>query len=581
MAAARTIPSTGNNGVVTFTTKIDGEAVPRSIGISSAVVSREANRIPFCRLIIYDGEASKSDFPAANGNLFVPGKELELWAGFSSDEELIFKGIIIKHSIKLRKDTSPLLEVVAKDAFVKLTTQTKNKYFVEKSDKQMIEELADEAGLTADVGDTGAALKEMVQYHSTDWDFMMMRAEANGMICFCEDGKLVAQKPNLTAETSLELLFGATLLEMDAEQDARQQFAALHAQTWSHADQELVEVEASAPQMNEAGNISADDLALVTKNEKKIVQHSGAVPEPQLQQWADAQWMRSKLSKIRGSAKFRGYAAVKPGQMISLNGIGERFSGDVYISGIRHELFGGEWSTTAQFGLDAESFAEKFPNNVLPASGFVPAVKGLHAGVVTDLEDPQNEFRVKVKIPTVSMQEEGMWARMMMPDAGNNRGFFFRPEVGDEVLIGFLHEDPNYAVILGALHSSAKAAPLTQSNDNHEKGLYTRSEMKWVWNDEKKSFTTETPKGKKIVIDEDAGKIEIADENSNKIIMNADGITIEAAKAVTIKAGTDLKLQSMNAEMKADVNGKINAGASMELSSGGSTAVKGATVMIN
>lgn len=581
MPVARTIPSSGKNGVVTFTVKMSGDAVPRSISVASAVIQREANRIPSCHLIIYDGEASKSDFPAANGDLFIPGKEMEVWAGFNSTEEMIFKGVVVKQAVKLRKDTAPMLEIIAKDVFVNLTTITKSKYFAEKSDKDIIEEIVGDAGLSADVGRTGAAIKEIVQYHSTDWDFIMMRAEANGMICFCEDGKLIAQQPNFNADASLELLFGATLLEMDAEQDARHQFKKLHAQTWNYADQELTDVEATAPELTEQGNISSDDLAAAIKNEKKVIQHGAAVPEQQLQQWADAQFMRSKLSKIRGSAKFRGYAQVKPGQMVSLNGIGDRFNGNAFISGIRHELFGGEWSTVAQFGLDAEPFASKVSTNVLPAAALVPSIKGLHIGIVTDLEDPLNEFRVKIKIPTISMQEEGIWARMMMPDAGDNRGFFFRPEVGDEVVVGFFHEDPNHAVVLGCMHSSAKAAPLQQNNDNHEKGLYTRSEMKWVWNDDKKSFTTETPKGKKIVIDEDAGTIELADENSNKIVMNADGITIEAAKAVTIKAGTDLKLECMNAEMKADVNGKIKAGASMEVSSGGSTTVKGSMVQIN
>ncbi|HEX4957337.1 MAG TPA: type VI secretion system tip protein VgrG [Lacibacter sp.] len=551
------------------------------MNVTSAVIQNEAFKIPSCRLLVYDGEASQSDFPASNADFFNPGKEMEVWAGFNSTEELIFKGIVVKQAVKLRKDTAPMLEILAKDVVINLTTTANSKYFTDKSDKDIIEEIISDAGLSADVGSTGAALKELVQYHSTDWDFIMMRAEANGMICFCENGKLLVQKPNFNADASLDLLFGATLLEMDAEQDARHQFKKLHAQTWNYADQELTEVEATAPELTEQGNISTDDLAAAVKNEKKVMQHGAAVPEQQLQQWADAQFMRSKLSKIRGSAKFRGYAKVKPGQMVSLNGIGDRFTGNAFISGIRHELFGGEWNTVAQFGLDAEPFASKVSTNVLPAAALVPSIKGLHIGIVTDLEDPLNEFRVKIKIPTISMQDEGMWARIMMPDAGDNRGFFFRPEVGDEVVIGFFHDDPNHAVVLGCMHSSAKAAPLQQNNENHEKGLYTRSEMKWVWNDEKKSFTTETPKGKKIVIDEDAGTIELADENSNKIVMKADGIIIEASKAVTIKAGTELKLECMNAELKADVNGKINAGASMELSSGGSTAVKGSVVQIN
>jgi Rhs element Vgr protein len=582
MSETRTIPSSATGAdVVTFTVKIEGEAVARSFNISSVIIQRQAFRIPSCKLIIYDGDPAQSNFPASNADLFIPGKKLELWAGYETDESLLFSGIVVKQALKIRNEKSPVLEVEAKDVCVKLSTTAKSKYFADMSDQQVIEQIIQDAGLQTDIESTGAALKEIVQYHASDWDFIMTRAEANGLICYCEDGKLIAKKPDLSATETLSVLFGATMLEMDAEMDARNQFETLHAQTWNPADQELVDVEANATTISNAGNLSSEDLSAATGNEKKIIQHGAAMPEQQLQQWADAQLMRNRLSKIKGSAKFLGYADVKPGQMIAISGVGDRFSSNAYISGIRHELFDGNWATTAQFGLDETAYAKAFDMSAFPASAYGPAIKGLHIAVVTDLEDPLNEFRVKIKIPSISMQDEGMWARMSMPDAGDKRGFFFRPEVGDEVLIGFLNEDPNYPVILGGLHSSVKAAPFQQNNNNHEKGLQTRSEMKWLWNDEKKSFTTETPVGKKIIVDEDAGEIQIADENGNKFLMNADGITIEAAKAITIKAGTDLKLEALNAELKASASGKLNASGSMEVSSSGSTAVKGSVVQIN
>ncbi len=582
MTDTRTIPSSSaGTDVVTFTVKIEGENVPRSINISSVVIQRQAYRIPSCKLIIFDGDPAQSNFPASNEELFIPGKKLELWAGYEADEDLLFTGIIIKQAIKIRNEKSPVLEVEAKDACIKLSTYAKSKYFAALSDQQVMEEIIQDAGLESDIENTGAALKEIVQYHASDWDFIMTRAEANGLICFCEDGKLVATKPDLSATATLSVLFGATMLEMDAEIDARNQFATVHAQAWSHANQELVDVEATAPTIGNAGNLSPEDISAAARNDKQVIQHGGALPESQLQQWADAQLMRNRLSKIRGSAKFQGFSDVKPGQLISIAGVGDRFSSTAFISGIRHELFDGSWTTTAQFGLDTTAYATALPISAFPAAAYGPAINGLQVGIVTDLEDPLNEFRVKIKIPSISMQDEGMWARMSMPDAGNNRGFFFRPEVGDEVLVGFLNEDPNYPVILGGLHSSNKAAPLQQNNDNHEKGLQTRSEMKWIWNDEKKSFTTETPAGKKIIVDEDAGEIQIADENGNKFLMNADGITIEAAKAINIKAGTDLKMEGLNAELKASASGKLNASGSMEVSSGGSTTVKGSVVQIN
>ena len=99
----------------------------------------------------------------------------------------------------------------------------------------------------------------------------------------------------------------------------------------------------------------------------------------------------------------------------------------------------------------------------------------MQIGIVVSNEDPDGEHRVRVRMPLVSADEDGTWARVAVLDAGDERGFFFRPEVGDEVVLGFLSDDPRQAVILGMLHSSAKAAPLQGSDDNHEKVFQSRS----------------------------------------------------------------------------------------------------------
>ncbi|TEB40308.1 Rhs element Vgr protein, partial [Flavobacterium circumlabens] len=93
----------------------------------------------------------------------------------------------------------------------------------------------------------------------------------------------------------------------------------------------------------------------------------------------------------------------------------------------------------------------------------------------------------------INNEEQGIWCRVASPDAGENRGFFFRPEIEDEVIIGFINEDPNNAIVLGMLHSSGKPAPITAADANHQKGIVTRSEMKVVFDDEKKSIGIETP----------------------------------------------------------------------------------------
>jgi uncharacterized protein involved in type VI secretion and phage assembly len=177
--------------------------------------------------------------------------------------------------------------------------------------------------------------------------------------------------------------------------------------------------------------------------------------------------------------------------------------------------------------------------------------------------------------------EQGVWARIANMDAGDNRGSFFLPEIGDEVLVGFINDDPRDPIVLGMLHSSAKPAPLTASDDNHEKGWVTRSEMKVIFDDDKKSIKIETPAGNKIILDEDEGAITLEDQNANKVIMNSDGITIESPGKIEIKASQDLSMEGMNIDGKANMQFKAEGSAGAELSSSGSTTIKGSMVQIN
>ena len=72
-------------------------------------------------------------------------------------------------------------------------------------------------------------------------------------------------------------------------------------------------------------------------------------------------------------------------------------------------------------------------------------------------------------------------------------GFSSARKSADEVVIGFLDDDPRQAVILGMLHSSAKAAPLQGSDDNHEKVYQSRSKMRIYFNDDKRSCSSRRP----------------------------------------------------------------------------------------
>ncbi len=576
----RVINTARSADLATYKVLVEGEELSRSYHVMNIVVEKEVNRIPTAKIVLRDGDPASQDFELSNQDLFVPGKEIEIKAGYHSEEDSIFKGIVIKHSLKIRPSQSFLI-VECKDKAVKLTIGRKSKYFYESKDSEVLEEIIDGFGLEKDVETTNVTHKELVQYNVSDWDFLVTRAQANGKICVVDDGKISVKKPDVSQQPVETVAFGATLLDFDAEMDARNQFQKVTSYGWNASDQEFLEAEADTPEFELNGNLTPDDLAQVVGLENLELKNGGG-DNSVLQEWANSKVLFNRLAKIRGRMKFQGIPAVKPNTLLNLNGVGERFSGKVFISAVRHEISEGNWTVDAQFGINPKWFSETFEINDLPAAGLAAAVNGLQIGIVTQLEnDPAGEDRILVRLPVVDSQGEGTWARVATLDAGENRGSFFRPEIDDEVIVGFINDNPNDAVVLGMMNSSAKPAPLTAADDNHEKGFVTRSEIKFIFNDEKKSAKLETPGGKKVTLDDDAGVIQLEDENGNKVVIDSSGITLDSPADINLKATGDINIEGMNVSAKANAQFKAEGSAGAEVSTSAVAVVKGSMVQIN
>ncbi len=581
MATSRIIPTTKPSDLVTFTLKIDGTEVPRTILIQSIAIQNEINKIPSARISIIDGDAALEDFEVANQDLFVPGKSIEIFAGYHSDETSLFKGIIITHRLRVRSSSSQLI-VDCKDEAVKLSVGRKNKYFFDKADSDVIEEIIGDYSLANSIEATSVQHKELVQFDCTDWDFMITRLEANGCVCVIDEDGISSKKPALDDDPVLELLYGATIMEFDSEMDARDQYQGVTAYSWDYTSQQILNVQAAEPGTTENGNISSTDLSDVIGLASYDLKHTGQVAQEELQAWADAQLLKNRLSKIKGRVKFQGFPDVKPATIISLDGLGDRINGKVFVTGVRHEIANGDWITDAQFGLSANWFATEFLVNTPKAAAMLPAVNGLQIGVVTQLkEDPDGEDRIQVRLPIIDAADQGVWSRVASLDAGDKRGFFFRPELGDEVVVGFLNDDPRDPVILGMLNSSAKPAPLKAADENNIKAYVSRSEIKLTFDDDKKSVKLETPGGRILFMDDDSKVIQIQDGNGNKISLDDNGITIESSKKISLKTKDDISIEGNNLSSKAQLSFKAEGTAGLELKSSATAVLKGAIVQIN
>lgn len=586
------IPNPSTHDVVSYTVLIEGQAMNPSYQLLSLSIMKEINRIPTVKMVLRDGDAASRNFEISNTDDLVPGKKIIIKIGFDGNNSQVFKGIITRQSIQVKANGNTQLTVECRDEAVKMTVGRKNKYFENVKDSQLFDDLIGQySGLTSDAQDTAVTNKELVQHHLTDWDFLLLRAEANGMLVNVNDGTIKTFKPDTSIAPVLQASYGTSIMEFEAEMDARNQWKNVKAISWDYANQQLFDADTDeAASFRQHGNISGADLAKTINLDHYQLHHSGHITEQALQAWVDGAMVRSRLAKIRGRVKITGFSGIKPGDMLKLEGVGDRYKGNAFVTAVKHDIGNGSWETSIQFGLDPELYELVYKNINDPlTSGLMGGIHGLQIGIVVRLAtDPDGDDRILVKIPTIDNNAQGIWSRVACLDAGDDRGTFFRPEIGDEVIVGFINDDPNHAIVLGMLNSSAKKAPLSASDDNHEKGIFTRSKMRVHFHDQTKTITIDTPAGNSIKLDEQGQTIEIKDQNSNKITLSTTGIKlssqqnidIEAGVNLSLKAGASLTIGGATLSVKADGNISME-GAIAKLSASGITEISGSLVKIN
>jgi Rhs element Vgr protein len=584
MPESRILPTRAETDLSTVTILSNGTEVGGDIGIDSIFVVKQVNKIPSARITIIDGSVSKEDFTVSSGSLFVPGAEIEIKAGYHADEETIFKGVIVRHSIRTKRDRTSFLIVDVKDKSTRMTLGRKSRYFAEMLDSEVFGEIIGNYDLESDIEATRVTHPEMVQLHATDWDFLVSRAEVNGQLVLVNDGKVTVKAPDVSSAPVVTLAYGHNIIDYEAGMDARDQCVTVSSRTWDSSSQSVIDSEAEEPGFQEPGNIPGSELAGLIGPDALPQRHTGRIADDELKAWSDARLLRSRLAKIQGKVKIQGISAVKAGDMIEFAGFGERFNGVAFVSSIAHRFSSSAaWVTDIEFGLEQRRFVDTYDDIIdRQAGGLIPAVHGLQIGVVTAMhDDPDGEHRVRVRLPVIDNENDGVWARLASKDAGEKRGWVFFPEVGDEVIVGFLDDDPRYPVILGSLFSSAKSAPLPATEENNEKGFVTKSGMKLVFDDGKVSVSAETPKGNKIMLSQESGSIVVNDENGNKLELTPDGITMSSPGNVSITASGDVTIKGANISVSAQAQFKAEGSAGAEMSTSGQAVVKGSIVMIN
>ncbi|WP_047258576.1 type VI secretion system tip protein VgrG [Chromobacterium subtsugae] len=578
--------------------RCDGRILP-DLPLLSLSVRRAFNRISWARLEILDGDMAKDSLKLADSNTFVPGAKIAIQLGYGKDVWDVFSGLVVRHGVRMDVQRVGQLEIECRDEAFRMMLDRTNANYIKRKDSDVIRALVDAHGLEVEVDETGFEHPELVQYYCSDWDFMLARAEFNGLLVDAADGKVRVASPRTGGREAFELTWGDDLYDFEADIDARLQHESAQAAAWDAKRQQMITGSEARPlSLVEQGNLDGSALAKAAGAPKLRLQTATQQEPDILSAWAKSSQLRAELGRIRGRLRCAGTPLAVPGVLVKVNGLGERFSGKILVSAVEHSLGEGEWYTDIEFGLDPDWHMMRDDVQAPAAAGLLPGVGGLQIGVVLKLDgDPQDAQRIQIKLPVMQAETEGVWARMLQFYGSSEFGAFFPPEVGDEVIVGYLNDDPCHPVVLGSVYSSKRQPPYPLEADNDIKAIVTRSRHQLVFDEKDKILTIATPGGNTLVLDDKDQSALLQDQHGNTIKLSKDGIALSSPSDISLKAGgniklkaemgieaqaqADVKVQGLNVNLEAQVGFVGKGAATAELSASGQTVVRGGLVLIN
>ena len=534
-------PADSLNQLASFTVKVDGTQIETKFKLFRIQTFKEANKLSRATISIIGGNPKENSFDESEESIFATGSEVEISLGYDQSNEIVFKGIISKHVLKIKKDfqsisTNNLLVIECVDKAVKLSNTYTTEIYEDKLDSDIITALiSNAAGVSKTVSFTSVMNDFLPKYNCNDWDFILQRAEANGMIVLNSDNAITVTEPKpLLTIPELTVTYGNAMIDFHAEVDASTQYSTFDLSSYDSYNEEAVSSTSQEPSLLAQGDLDGVTISKDVSPTKNELSTSSILTSSEAKNIADAFLMRSRLSRLVGKICVKGINNIDIGSIITLVGFGSRFSGLAYVTSLSHEFQKGNYKTWIGFGMRYNPIQNK---NKLDISRFTSKIEGLHIGTVTKIDaDPKDELRIQVAIPTLKATGDGMWAKLATLYTGNEAGSFFIPEVDSQVVVSFLSNDSRYPIILGSLYTKTTKPYKTIDAENQFKAILSKEKLTLEFDDVEKIITIKSSDDNYIKIKETDKEIEITDINKNTILTSKDGIKLSSEKDITIDA---------------------------------------------
>jgi uncharacterized protein involved in type VI secretion and phage assembly len=486
-------------------------------------------------------------YPRADGidsGLFEIGSQIEVRIGAAEKlaPETLFKGQIVTLEPEFGAGGCSML-VRAYDRAHLLHRSRRIATFQNQTSSDIVEKIVKRNGLSAQCDPSGEPHEFVQQDNETDWDFIWRLAERIGFEFVVDDSTAYFRRP--TAEGALELAWPDTLRSFRPRVTAVQQVQEVTLLAQDPKTKQAIESNATEP--DQIARIGVDRDSVATAFESASLHVATEPVKSKAEGDTLTQALLDKLANgyVAAEGIAPGNPKIKAGAKVDVSGVGSRFSGLYRVASSTHVLRGG--------GSYETHFANSPSHTILGAVGSAGKATPdfgaqLVLGVVTNNDDPDDMGRVRVRYPAFGDDVESAWARIAAPSAGNARGLLMLPVPGEEVLIGFEHDDTSRPYVLGSLFNGhdQPGDDLLQDKD----GSFALKSDKKVYAESTDDFTITS--GAKLVV-------QVSDDATLKasgdVEIDGQDITVKGDAQVSIEGNSTLELKCGSATVQLSASG--------------------------
>jgi len=210
-------PLISSEDILSFDILINGQQIKDIYEVISIELERAVFRIPIATIILALPVGSEGNQTFADSELgdFIPGVDIDIKLGTVYKKETVFRGMIVNQGIRNRRGEINELILHCSDKSAKMTLGLKSANYQDMTDSAVMGSILGDYGLSSEVESTTFIHEQLVKYQVKDWDFIVSRAEANGMLAYIENGKVSVKKPLASGIADLKVEFGTDVLSSD------------------------------------------------------------------------------------------------------------------------------------------------------------------------------------------------------------------------------------------------------------------------------------------------------------------------------------------------------------------------------